>query len=87
MEFVYQAARCAQPRQGYDGGSPETKTRVARQGEKINSTRRNIFAEIARTQGNAVFSKFVKELGLEQMHLTQIGQRGASSRKIAMLNG
>ena len=51
----------------------ETKARAGRQPQEIDTAGRHILAHLPGRDGEALFSELVMQLGVDQVHLTQIG--------------
>src|SRR6185295_19524301 len=69
------AARITQTRHLPDCRGAKMQPRAGRERQKIDPARRHIVADLARLHDEAARAQFVIQLGMEEMHLSEIGPR------------
>src|SRR5436190_13097332 len=57
-----------------NGACTKMQSRAGRQGQQINAGGRDVLAKLARLYRKAFRGQLVEQFGMNQMHLTQIGQ-------------
>ncbi len=77
-ERVDLCARVAQPGHLDDGRRAELQPGTAGKREQIETTGRDVFAELARADVEPLLSQLIEELGMQQVDLAEIGLRGIS---------
>lgn len=77
LEAVDLGTGVAKPRDTEDG-SPELQQCPGRKGEQIQTTREDVLAKIARPQLVAHRPCVIEELGVDEMHLAQVGLAGVA---------
>src|SRR2546430_5417606 len=74
LKIVDLDAWVAQPGDLDNGACTKMQSRAGRQGQQINAGGRDVLAKLARLYRKAFRGQLVEQFGMNQMHLTQIGQ-------------
>jgi hypothetical protein len=85
-EPIDQYAGSSKSGQFHRGGRSEQDSRPERQRLEVEADRRDVLAEVSRTELIAASPQYAEQFGWDQVRLAQIGQAGLPSGQISVPN-